>query len=281
MPIARWICTGCGGREVPLDHFSATACGEKVCHPDMAAAILADRDGQYTRGSVRVSHGLGCPRRAAIEEVEDYAVDPLECNAALTGVAWHALLESVDERLARKNGRPPDCEVEVSGTIAGIKLKGKIDRLRGDLIEDHKHINDFSVKWIRQNGVKPEHRAQVSIYAELCEQSGLQRPKRGIIWYHSSLGGKDALIPMPVELMGVEEALAVRPYGCEYTVRELYEQANMFFNGVEPSGLACKPMNDWRCLPLAGQTIQFGSKTGCDYCAVRAICQEAENGAPF
>src|SRR5512137_1486392 len=93
MPIAQWICAACGGRVVPLTHFTDSPCGEKV-HPDYAAAILKDRADQYVKGAVRVSHGLGCPRRAAIEEAVDFAVDPLEQNAMLTGTAWHAMVES-------------------------------------------------------------------------------------------------------------------------------------------------------------------------------------------
>lgn len=270
MPIARFICRGCGGREVDLDHFSKTACGESVCHPDYAAALLADRAGQYTSGSVRVTHGLSCPRRAAIEESESFAVDPLDANAPLTGVAWHSLME--------KFGSKTDCEVEVSGTVGGVALKGKIDRIRmiGDemILEDWKHINDFSVKYIKQDGAKLEHRVQLSIYAELVHQCMQVRPVRGIIWYHSSVGGKDALIPQPVSLISVEDALKVHPYGCDYTVDDLYKQMDLFF--------AFQPKYNWKtALPLAGASIRFGSKTGCDYCSVRSICMEAETGSPF
>jgi hypothetical protein len=195
-----------------------------------------------------------------IEHVEDYAVDPLELNAMLTGTAWHALME--------RYGDKKTTEVAVCGTLAGVTVRGKADKLSEQSVCDHKHVND--AKYIKQDGVKPEHVAQLSIYAELAEQSGNVRPVRGVIWYHTSKSGKDALIPIKTELMPIDEALAHQPYGGAYTVAELYAQADAGFS-----------TGDWRALPLAGQTQKFGYKVACDYCAVRSICMTAENGAPF
>jgi len=268
MPIVGWLCKGCGGREVGLNHFHETLCGETVCHPDFADAIFKDRTSQYVNGVVRVTHGLGCPRRAAIEHVETYRVDPLDANAALTGVAFHALMEHA--------GHPDMTEVEVKGVIEGIPVNGKIDRMRRlhdgtFIIEDWKHISDFQVKYRKQDGIKPEHIIQASIYAELCQQMGMRRPARGIIWYHTSMNGKDALMPTPFSLMPLAEALAVKPFGGDFTVLELYQQAADVFINHE----------GWKSLPLAGASILFGSKTMCDYCSVRSICAEAASGAPF
>lgn len=267
MPIAQWICAACGGRVVPLTHFTDTPCGEQV-HPDYCAAILNDRAGQYVKGAVRVSHGLGCPRRAAIEEAVDFAVDPLDLNPPIKGTAWHAFVESAaPKELA---------ELEVSGTIAGVKLNGKIDRLRqltsGDwAIEDWKCISDFQIKWRKADGVKIEHRVQASLYAELIDQMGRQRPTVGLIWYTSSVGGKDALMPAKFDLMPLYEALAVKPYEGDYTVRELLEQAASHYeDGVS-----------WDELPMAGKSIRFGTKSACDYCSVKSECWSAERGAPF
>jgi len=267
MPIAHWICAGCGGREVPLTHFAETECGEKV-HPDYCTAILNDREGQYVKGAVRVSHGLGCPRRAAIEEAEQFSVDPLELNPPIKGTAWHAFVEAAAPR--------DYAELEVEGTISGVKVRGKIDRLRklpsGDwAIEDWKCISDFQIKYRKLDGVKLEHRIQASIYAELLDQMGRERPTVGIIWYSSSVGGKDALMPAKFDLMPLSEALNSRPYDCEFTVLELYRQAASHYeDGVR-----------WDELPLAGSSIIFGSKTACNYCTVQSICTEADKGAPF
>ncbi len=267
MPIANWICAACGGREVPLSHFAETACGEKV-HPDFARAILLDRNSQYVQRAVRVSHGLGCPRRGAIEESEPYAVDPLELNPAIKGTGWHAFVEA-----AAPAGM---AEIELEGIIGGVKVNGKLDRLRqlsddSWAIEDWKTINDFNIKWIKSGGAKPEHQVQASIYAELLDQMRKPRPTVGIIWYSSSVGGKDALMPFKFDLLPLHEALAVRPYDCEYTVLELLKQAASHYeDGVR-----------WEELPLAGKSIKFGGKTACDYCNVRSVCWTAAVGAPF
>ena len=236
-------------------------------HPDFAAAILKDRDGQYVQKAVRVSHGLGCPRKAAIEESVDFAADPLELNAMLTGTAWHAFIESA--------GPPDMVEVEVSGTINGVLVNGKMDRIRlltdGTwAIEDWKHVNDFGVTYIK-DGPKREHVVQTSIYAELVEQSGRPRPTAGLIWYHSSQGGQKALTPHKFHLLPLHEALEHRPYDADFTVMDLLKQAASHYE----DGLR------WDELPLAGKSIKFGGRNACDYCAVRSVCLEAEKGAPF
>jgi len=274
MPIIGWLCSGCGGRQVPLDHFATTKCGESVVHPDYAAALLADRRGHYASGVVEVSHGLGCPRRYAIEQSEDYWIDPLQSNSALTGTAWHKMMEANIDGGGK-------AEVQLSGVIAGIKVHGKTDRIRGCAVEDHKHISDWNLKYIRAEPVKPEHIAQESLYAELAEQSGLSRPTKGRTWYHTTRPGKDALVPVENVLMTVEEALAVKPYGGSFTVHQLLRQADSTFNST-PLGpdLNYGPVS-WNLLPLAGSTMSFGSKSMCDYCQVRDICTQAENGAPF
>ena len=245
MPITAWICQGCGGRVVPLDHFETSECGTTTCHPDYAAAVLADRASQPT-GTVRVTHGLGCPRRVAIEEAEGYAVDPLGMNTAMTGVAWHAMMDK---------GSKGQGEIEVRGEIDGISLVGHFDRYRKGIMEDHKHIKTWNLKYKKKEGADAAYVAQVSIYGELAEQSGLGRPERAIIWYHTT---DDGFWPVEVPLMSVDEALAVHPYGCDYSVRELYGQMKI---------------GRWQDMPKAGESIKFGQKTGCDYCSVRSICQ--------
>jgi len=265
MPIAKWYCARCKA-DVALDHFATTECGETAVHPDYAAAILGDRDSQHTKGAVRVTHGLGCPRRAVIEHVEDYAVDPLDCNAMLTGTAWHAMME--------RYGQPNRVEVAVTGVVEtdgrDIRVAGKSDYLYRQTVQDHKHVGDDKLRYKLKDGATPEHRVQLSLYAELASQSGHERPTKGVIWYHTSKAGKDALTPMPVELMPIDEALAHRPYQGDYTVAELYAQADDGFR-----------TGDWRAMPLAGKTQRFGYRVACDYCSVRSICTEGETGAPF
>lgn len=275
MPIIGWLCSNCS-RQVPLDHFATTKCGEAI-HPDYAAALLADRASQEDRVGVRVSHGLSCPRRAAIEAAEDYYVDPLSMNAALTGTAWHEMMESAGASKCFDPDR--SVEAEVAGTIAGINLTGRIDRLRGDLIEDWKHKNDFDKRHRDIGGADPEHVTQLSLYAELAEQSGLRRPSRAIVWYHYSVNS--GLVPKPVDLMSISEALEVKPYGGSFAVHQLLRQADSAFNSTPLSpDLNYGPVS-WNLLPLAGSTMSFGSKSMCSYCSVESICMTAERGAPF
>lgn len=243
---------------MPLDHFQTTDCGNHV-HPDYALAVRMQEDDQKDRTGVRVTHGLGCPRRAAIQNVENYAVDPTDCNAALTGTSWHAMME--------KAGPPDKCEVVVCGELGGVQVSGKMDRIRDGVIEDWKHIGDFSLKYKKEDGVSPEHVVQASIYSALMSQSGLGRAQRCRIWYHTSKNGKDALTPMEAPIMDTLDALEHRPYDGEYKVIELYRQM--------------ADIKDWREMPLAGQTMRFGAKIMCDFCQVREICTEAETGAPF
>src|SRR5678815_4941677 len=138
MPITQWICPSCS-RTVALDHFQETDCGRKV-HPDYANAVLRSRREHYAQGVVEVSHALGCPRSYAIQNAEDYAVDPLSLNSMETGTAWHHWMQ-------RASVDPQWTEVELSGVIVGVQIVGKCDRLRPDqtpkAVEDWKHSNDF------------------------------------------------------------------------------------------------------------------------------------------
>lgn len=247
MPITQWICKGCGGRLVPLDHFATTRCGETVCHPDYAAAVLADRAAQPT-GTVRVTMGLGCQRRHAIEASEGYAVDPLDLLAPMTGTAWHRAVEGAE-----------GSEVPVAGTLAGMRVEGRVDRLRGDLIEDWKCQETGSLKYLRQDDgsyrAKPEHVVQVSLYAELAEQSGLRRPTRGIIWVKEF----KRMQPVPTSLWPVEKALEFHPLGGNYSVSDLYRQSSA--------------ANSWQGMPKAGESQMYGAKSACNWCSVRNLCQ--------
>lgn len=259
MPINAWICQPCGGRSVPLNHFATTQCGDKI-HPDYTNAILQDSLKDRGKG-IRVTMGLGCPRATAIRETEQYAVDPLSMNAMVTGTAWHAFME----RNALANA-----EVELSGTIEGLAIGGKTDRLRGKSIDDWKHMNDFRRKYVAKDTPK-NYATQLSIYAELAAQSGYPRPEYGTIWAHFSSSGKDALLPIRVELIPIKDAIAYKPQDGEFTVLALYLQAHEYFTGAKK----------WHELPMAGETMMFGDKNLCLYCEVKAVCWTQAKGAPF
>lgn len=262
MPITQWFCPSCC-HPVGFDHFELTACGG--VHPDYARAVL--RDVQTTaaerRGRVGVSNAMGCPRSRAIQEVEEVAINPLEYNAVLTGTGWHSMMA----------GDHPDSEVEVRGTINGIELTGHIDRVRRDesgilLIEDWKHTNDYARKTITDlKEPKPEHVVQASIYAELYNQTFDEMPKGIVVWYHFT-AGKPPMIPKRASVKPIEECLNVYPFECDWSIGELYQQLQV-------------PVEDWRDLPMVGESQKFGTKTMCDYCWVRMTCWEADKHAPF
>lgn len=262
MPITGWNCSVCKRNDLPLDHYATTECGLSV-PADYCEAIVAAGREHHERGVV-VTNLLGCPRSAAIEADENLSVDPLDYNARNTGKAWHSFLEkaTVD---------PDNTEVRVKGVIDGVAIRGKIDRLipQFKVICDHKHRSDWAAKY--DTGAKPEHIAQLSLYAELCEQSKGWRPERAIVWYHYSQGGSKAFKPIKAELLTLEATLAVRPYGGKFTVRELLQQAHRFFGGEVT----------WEQLPLAGESQMFGTKEACQWCSVRSICWTAERGAPW
>jgi hypothetical protein len=91
------------------------------------------------------------------------------------------------------------------------------------------------------------------------------------VWYHTSKSGADALIPIKVELMPVNDVLEFRPHDGDYTVAELYQQADDGFRTL-----------NWRAMPMAGASMSLGAHTMCNYCSVRGICKEGDNGlAPF
>jgi hypothetical protein len=272
MPIKGWTCGGCK-RRVDLNHYQTSECGTTYCHPDYAAAVIADRSSQDDRSGVRVTSGLGCPRSYAIMDDADLYPDPLSFNSMLTGSAWHAVMESGAENqnaTIDSGVRMFGAEVEVSGMVEGIAISGKIDRVRelpaGIVLEDHKHGNDFVRKY--STAPKPEHIVQVSIYGELFEQQFGVRPVAGMIWQHYT--SSPPFTPHKFDLWPLAQCLAHHPYSSDYTVLDLYKQGAERFAGKV-----------WAELPLVGQTIKFGAKTGCDYCAVYAECRTAEVGSPF
>jgi len=265
MPITRWLCSGCGGREVPLDHFNESECGLKVVHPDFANAVLQGERQHYARGARQVepSTVLGCPRSTAIQATEDYALDPLRNNAMLTGTAWHLHMEemSVD---------PQQTEVVVRGEIAGIAMIGKVDRLWKAMkaIFDWKHSSDFGKRKVENEGPRETHRAQLSLYTPLVKQSAGWEPERGFLLYHYTAGG---MLQIEVPIMSLDEVLEHKPHGGEVTVLDNLRHAHMFKSGA----------TKWQQLPLSGEKMMFGTKTMCDYCAVLPICKEQATGGAW
>lgn len=252
---------------VALDHFDH--CG--AVHPDYIAAVLADS--RKDRGDgVHVTSALSCPRRSAIEQQADVFIDPLGLNAPLGGTAWHALME--------KTGDPQLCEVDVAGTIGGVRVVGRIDRLHPPTaISDWKTTSEFAEKWLSKSkseggGMKTEHLAQLSLYAELVEQSLGWRPQQGIVWYRTH----KTMLHFAEPLWDLQTVLAFKPLNGDFSVAELISQCDHFNQWQGGKGAL---RTKWQDLPLAGESMKYGNKLLCDYCGVREICYTQARGAPF
>jgi hypothetical protein len=254
-----------------------SVCGTHI-HPDYAQAVLHADDDYHGVGKVSVTGGWSCPRARGIEAAADVYVNPLDYNAMLIGSAWDAAME--------KYAPPAQRKLQVAGELAGVEVVGEIDRVRyiedesGSVylcVEDHKHGNNFAHKHAKANGVKLEHKLQLSIYGYLLGLvEGQRTPTHGIIWNHYSgaLAGKtpDSLVlPFVFLLMPILECLNAKPFGSSYTVAELYQQAARNVSGEVR----------WQDLPLVGETMSFGKSSYCDYCQVRDACFTQAKGAPF
>lgn len=267
--ITAWNCPSCQ-RVVPLDHFAATKCA-LVVHPAYAKAVLESDTDYYGKGLVTVTSGLSCPRSRAIEQGASVTVNPLDYNALIVGSAWDKAMEQFAESGTAK--------IRLQGEVEGIKLSGEIDqvmRVGGELlICDHKHTNNFQYAHLKKEE-KPriEYVIQTSLYAELYFQQFSVRPDRGVVWYSFSggnVGSSPPLMPKVYEFMDVKNCLDHKPYGGDYTVRELYQQSANYLS---------KPADPF-ALPLAGETMSFGTKSYCEYCQVSKACRLAATGAPF
>lgn len=264
MPIRAWVCQTCH-KDVPLDHFEKTNCGKTV-DPAYARAVLVDniQESESVKGTVRVSDASGCPRKRAIMEQEDVAVDPLTFNAAMTGKAWHALMEKHGEGIAGH-----EIERRLTGTLAGVTVTGKPDRIvKADgCIEDHKNQNDFATKNPRP---KEEWAVQLSLYAELIYQADGYLPTKGKIRAHFSTSFPPA---DEFELWPVKQALDHKPWSNDqYSAGGLLRATELILS---------KP-GMWKTAPMYGKSMLFGkSKTMCDYCPVKGPCWTSEAGAPF
>lgn len=237
---------------VPLGHYET--CDH--VHPDFASAVVADSKRDRAQG-VHVTAVLGCPRRSAMEGAEVYA-NPLDYNAVLGGTAWHQLI-------AAASSRPELCEVEVRGQVLGVDLVGVVDRLHPPTgISDWKTTSDWSAKWLKQDGaMKREHLAQISLYAELVEQTQGWRPSHGVIWYRM----QKEILHFAEALWSLDQVLEFHPLDGDYSVGELIKQAG--------------ESNAWQEMPLAGESQKYGTKIACDYCSMRELCWTQAKSAPF
>ena len=294
MAIIGWQCPYCN-RPVPLDHYATTDCGLRI-HPAYTAAILYDEATDPHGKAMSVTDGLGCPRHAAIEHQEGVYVNPLDYNALLIGRGWDSVVGLDTGGPHLTVGKSFMSKVHLRGVVAGMEITGELDNVRrlGNklILSDWKHSNNLRAFWIaKENGPSTEYKIQTSIYAELYRQMYDETPTHGEVVYHFSGAGpawtggelkskfsSPPLMAFQYPIMPIGECLAYKPYGGQYTVEELYRQAQTIYGSVPEHELAAK---NWRELPLVGQTMSFGSKEYCAYCEVKDVCFTADRGAPF
>lgn len=287
--ITQWWC-GVHKTAVPLDHFEHCT----YCHPDFAAAILADRAVQSERTGVRVSSASACPRKYAILASEDVAVDPLSYLQVTKGTAWHKVMETgagqpnaIGTTVVKGGSATVNlegmigAELSVAGEIAGIPLTGTIDRVLlrdGKLVgQDHKTGKDAREVFIRGGksygkdrvgqGAPIEYKIQLSIYAELYRQQFGRAWDSAEIWWTLLNHFVE-----PIEILSIEKCLMHHPYDSEFTVGDILAQAQLVADGAVR----------WQDLPMVGQSFHFGSKfDGCSYCEVKDRCWIENQKAPF
>lgn len=291
--IIGWQCPYCN-RQVPLDHYATTDCGLRI-HPAYTAAILYDEATDPHGKAMSVTDGLGCPRHAAIEQQEGVYVNPLDYNALLTGRGWDLVVGNP----ALPSPHPVGAfktKLALHGTIAGMEITGEADNIRrlGDrlILSDWKNSNNLRAFWIaKEGGPSAEYKIQTSVYAELYRQMYGEMPTDGEVVHHFSGAGaaytggelkskfsSPPLMAFQYPVIPIEECLAFKPYSGQYTVEELYRQAQTIYGPVPEDQLAAKR---WEELPLVGQTMSFGSRDYCSYCEVKDVCFSAARGAPF
>lgn len=307
MAIASWWCGKCQ-LVVPLDHFETCT----YCHPDFAAAILADRESQADRTGVRVSMSSACPRKAAIERACDIAVDPLSYLAAMRGTAWHSVMEAGAGQEDRVKSLTPNyigAEIAVAGTIANIPITGKIDRVllrdgpcyrcgrtkvdpemegpcgecegtgsRIHLIgQDHKTGKDARAVFIKGGKAYGKQvagqGAPVEYKVQLSLYAELYRQQFGRAW-------DSAEIWWTFSAEHWCESVGIMSVG-ECLAHRPYDCDYTVEQLLIQAQAAAGGVTVWQELPLVGKSIKFGRQSGCDYCSVRGACWEQNQGAPF
>ena len=292
MPITAWTCRIHG--EVPLTHWTS---GETdppcdLYSPRLIQAILDDRlnDKVHTGTNLTPTTLLDCPRRVIIERNIPFTASPEDYMTPEIGTLAH-------EGLAARP-LPPIYQgklqhsVKVEGNLFGQHLQGKIDVLISDgtlrIIEDDKFTNPYSLSRKEKEGASEDHRAQVSMYALLLQQS-ITRTDLKINYYGVGSGkGAPPHIRCPVEPMTEEDIERHTPGGGQQTVRQNVDNFVSAFNNLDRPFLTKEISKERvheviRTLPLAGQSMWRGRKGECyctAYCPVAKICLGEIEGKP-
>lgn len=244
MPIVGLIC-GDHAEAVGPDHFHPVGDCLYV-HHDFALKVVDSQAGRPAGWTV--TEVMGCLRKTAILKTLNVVVDPHAYMAMETGTAWHRHMGSNGTRW--------------HGELAGLPLSGAPDDYAtGAYIGDHK----FSKRKPPAEG-RVSHRVQVSIYALLAAQEGLPPFKYGVIWH----AWPEGCAGVRFDLMSEADVLAYELHD-GWTIEQNIKLAKMSVN-MAPLGA----VPNIRSYPLTGKLTPFGTKTACDYCAVRRDCERLE-----
>lgn len=149
-------------------------------------------------------------------------------------------------------------ETVVRGTIEGVKVIGRVDCL----VPSRKLIRDWKGKDDAEKAKKYGHDdyiAQLSLYAELTEQTLGWRPERAILDFHDH----KSLAPVEVPLWDLATVLDYHPKRGDKTVRDLMFGAAMIRRGEAK----------WSDMPMSGESMQMGGGTLCNWCDHRSACR--------
>jgi hypothetical protein len=224
-----------------------------------------------------------CRRQRVWEATHDFGINPLEAEGMLEGSAFHSVMEAEEvdtpERAQGEDRRLPVC---------GVLMRGRIDWLRMDRIEDLKTSTPFMVPRFptpaeKAAGAKvgvrvweppddeDKWRIQLSIYGVLLMKEGKSSPAKGRVWRRYSGVKADQGRWKRFEFMLYDEAGLERVVGP--WMRKLSEGLTEARTNVDA----------WKSMPADGR--EMVGKSGmwkCNRCPLREPCDANDkNWAQF
>lgn len=276
MPLTAFKCRTHGTRphfEVSLDHWAS---GDAQEHPPSESydpyvlCTIVQRqndDDLHVKAQLTPTTVLGCPRKVIIERLTDYSAFPDDFFTAHVGSLAHTGLAQ-----AKKHWCVAP-EARVSGTLFGLPFKGSIDRV--DLIGndtvrlvDYKFTSGSNMKWVPKDNDK----VQLAMYKLLYEQTNPAAIADPLMLNYMAVGGTRGLPKQKfIEVPPMNE-IAIgnyKPHKGPMTVSEHIGELMDGFKHKNPKRLS-----------LAGQSIKFGKKAMCAWCAVKHTCLVKLEGRP-
>jgi CRISPR/Cas system-associated exonuclease Cas4 (RecB family) len=190
-----------------------------------------------------VTELLDCPRSLWLKKKKEYFVKPSQAYWGFRGNMIHAMIEA---------GKLPGdiSEVRMHAEIAGHKISGQPDLIRGQTIFDWKSTSKIPEE------PHPHHIAQVSMYRYLAHvQTPSLEIREGRIVYIDM----KSHVTLPFKLWSLKDT--------EKFMREELTKRYAMLNESEPPPFAdhFNPRN-WKC----------GSSEAWSYCEVRRLCTHGQ-----